>query len=107
MDDTFIFLYVLYKLGCAGMLVFLLMFIATVVQIIAHYGVFIGSDTFPIRITTTILLALLGLIIGVATPNYREMKAWIYYTLTENTADKKEAENLIQTAFDYLDGTEN
>jgi hypothetical protein len=46
---------------------------------------------------------ILGLIVGIVTPHYNEMKAWIYYTVTESTTDKKEAEKLIQTAFDYLD----
>ena len=63
----------------------------------------IGSDTFQIRITFTILLALLGLVVGAATPHYKEVKAWAYYTVTENTAEKEEAEKLIQAAFDYID----
>lgn len=104
MNDTFIFMYMLYKLGCAGMVVFLLMLFAIVIQLIVHYSISLSSDTFQIRITITILLALLGLITGIVTPNYRELKAWAYYTVTENTSDKKEAEKLIQTAFDYLDG---
>lgn len=104
MNDTFIFMYILYKLGCAGLGVFLLMLIATAIQVPIHYNISYNSDTFPIRITITILLMILGLIVGVVTPNYDEMKAWIYYTVTESTTDKKEAEKLIQTAFDYLDG---
>lgn len=104
MNDTFIVLHMLYKLGCAGMVVFLLMLFAIVIQIIIQYSTSVGSATFQIRITVTILLALLGMITGMVTPNYRELKAWAYYTVTENTADKKEAEKLIQTAFDYLDG---
>lgn len=104
LNDTFIFMYILYKLGCAGLVVALLMFIATIVQIIIHYETVTSSDTFHIRITVTVLLILLGLIVGVVTPNYDEMKAWIYYTVTESTTDKEKAEKLIQTAFDYLDG---
>ena len=105
MNDTFIFMYMLYKLGCAGLDVFLLMLFATAIQVLIHYNISCTRDTFPIRITITILLMLLGLIVGIVTPHYNEMKAWIYYTVTENTADKKEAEKLIQTAFDYLDET--
>lgn len=106
MDDTFIFLYIMYKLGCAGLVVALLMLIAAVIQLVAQCGISIGSDTFPLRITVTILLALFGLVVGMVTPHYKEIKAWVYYTVTENTADKEKAKKLIQTAFDYLDGKE-
>ena len=104
MDDTFMLLYMLYKLGCAGLVVALLMLIATVVQIIVHVGTTVGSATFQIRITATIILALLGLTIGMITPYYNELKAWVYYTTTESTSDKEKAEKLIQTTFDYIDG---
>lgn len=105
MNDTFIFLYTLYKLGCAGIIIFLLMLLATVAQVILRYSTSVGSDTFQIRIAVTILLMILGLIIGMVTPNYKELKAWVYYTVTESATDKKEAEKLIQTTFDYLDRT--
>lgn len=106
MDDTFIFLYMMYKLGCAGLFVSLLMLVATAIQVILHIELAIGRDTFPMRITITVLLGLLGLVIGVTTPHCKEVKAWVYYTITESAADKEEAEKLIQTAFDYLDRTE-
>lgn len=105
MNDKFIYMYMLYKLGCAGAGVFVFMLIVTVMQVMIHENTEKISNTFYIRISITTLLALLGLIIAIFTPHRDEIKAWAYYTVTKDTPDKEEAEKLIQAAFDYLDGT--
>lgn len=100
-DTTFILLYMLYKIGCASILISLPLFLAVLLIFIRSTQY---SETFSLKVALYIGLAMLFfLAIGALTPSEKDVKAYAVYTICKTTPGTKEAQELIDTVIHYIE----
>ena len=100
-DTAFIILYILYKIGCASLLISLLLFLATFLILISNIQC---SETFNLKVTLCIGPAMLFcLAVGALTPSEKDIKVYAVYTICKTTSNTKEAQELIDTVIHYIE----
>lgn len=108
MNDTFILLYWLYKLGtafaCVGAMLLLAAGIFPLIQVI-HADIY----DIPTKINCSGYkkLAIAGLIclaLGTVAPGKEELKAYAVYSIGTEVINSQDAQRLIDAAIKYIDG---
>lgn len=108
MNDTFILIYWLYKLGTAfafvGAVLLLGAAILPLIQVI-HADIY--DIPTKINCSSYIKLAIAGLIclaVGTVAPGKEELKAYAVYSIGTEVINSQDAQRLIDAAIKYIDG---